>query len=67
MALGIGHINELFEPGHPIPNLHEVAEQLRADALTNESAAKLLEALEQDFPEIKERIALPEVTRRKAA
>ena len=67
MALGIGHINELFEPGHSIPNLHEVAEQLRADAITNETSAAFLEALEQDFPEVKEPPVIPETLQRKAA
>ena len=67
MALGIGHINKLFEPGHPVPDLNEVAEQLRADALTNDTSAALLEALEQDFPEVKERNATPKIRQRKAA
>ena len=67
MALGIGHINELFEPGHPVPDLNKVAEQLRADALTNETSAALLEALERDFPEVKENATTPKIPQRKAA
>ena len=67
MALGMGHINKLFEPGHQAPDLHKVAAQLRADAVTNPAAAAFLEALEQDFPELKERDATPKIPQRKAA
>lgn len=71
MALGIGHINKLFEPGYQAPDLHKVAEQLRAEAVTNSTAA-LLEALEQDFPELKEQPlkeqrTASKIPRRKAA
>ncbi len=53
MALGIGHIMKLFEPDRPAPDLAAVAEQLRQEAPHNTAAAKLLEALLSDFPELK--------------
>jgi hypothetical protein len=67
MALGIGHINELFAPGHPVADLRKVAEQLRAQSATNEAAKALLEALEQDFPELKEEQTSPQPRERKVA
>jgi hypothetical protein len=57
MALGTGHIKKLFEEKQSAPDLTElqsIATRLRHEAPRNAAALALLEALEADFPELKE-------------